>query len=251
MERLRNNPYPGRGIVMGFDAEGKTAIQIYWVMGRSKNSRNRKLVLKDGVVKTVPFRKRLVEDPSLIIYNAMRSINGAHIVTNGHQTDALFEGIKNEEHFPDVLSQWSEEPDKPNYTPRISGIVFPKKTSAWSGDTSSMVFSEIRRSRSGQTIHEYYPYNSGILPGFGKCIHTYEGDGKPLPSFRGNPYSVLLEGSIDQIAKTYWDLLDKNNRVALAVKTIDLESGDVDYRIINKLSILHPRAVLVFQFSRN
>jgi len=231
MESLRANSYPGRIIIMGYTADRKTGVQIYSVMGRSENSRNRKFEIKDGIVRTVPVDEKKVSDPTLIIYNAMRTIDGVHIVSNGHQTDAIFDAFKKDGQFAKALAEWKEEPDAPNFTPRISGIMFSRKNSPFASSNSSMVLSEISRNGSaGQTLHEYFPYNSNILAGFGKCIHTYEGDGNPLPSFKGNPYSVLLEGPIDKMADTYWNLLNNENKVALVVKTIDLQSGLVDYR---------------------
>ncbi len=236
MERLRLNPYPGRGIVMGFDTARKLGIQIYWVMGRSENSRNRVLVQDTGIVKTMPFDASRVIDSSLIIYNAMIAVNGHHIVSNGDQTDTIAEALKKKKTFEDAIRMRSYEPDKPNYTPRISGVLFTNGSSPH--NEPSIILSKIVKNGdvSKKPNHHFHTYELASLRGIGKCLHTYEGNGDPLPSFRGIPYDVLLEGSIDQLTSTFWDLLNKENRVALAVKTIDLASKAVDFRIANQLS---------------
>lgn len=235
MEALHANKYPGRGIVMGIDETGEQAVQIYWVMGRSKNSRNRILVAEDDVVKTVAFDESIVEDPSLIIYNAMRGIDGINIVSNGDQTDTIVSALKRRgsvsEAVFEAIFDRTYEPDAPNYTPRISGVIFP------GNETGNILFSKISREseESDRPSFDFYASSSSALQGKGRCIHTYDGDGDPLPAFSGRPYDVLLEGLIDDMASTYWELLNEQNRVALAAKTINLATGETDLRIINKL----------------
>ncbi len=233
MEALRNNPYPGRGIVMGFNDTGELGIQVYWVMGRSENSRNRMLVRDGETVRTTPFDESKVKDPSLIIYNAMRVAKGLHIVSNGDQTDTIVQAIEEGEGNGWKLHTRKYEPDSPNYTPRISGILCPNPEGS-----SVLIFSKISKESvdSERAVHTWYSASSNALRGRGKCIHTYEGDGNPLPSFKGEPYEVSLKGTIDDIAKTYWELLNEENKVSLVVKSVNLSTGAVDFRIANKLS---------------
>ena len=230
MESLRQNPYPGRGIVMGFDETGNNAIQVYWVMGRSENSRNRLLVEDGQTVKTVPFDALKVKDPSLIIYNAMIEVNGVHIVSNGDQTDTIGSAYREGKSPIKAIGTRVYEPDAPNFTPRISGIYDPNTP-------RSFMFSKIRRANAenAQPIHTFdYPILR-TTPGIGACFHTYEGDGNPLPAFRGEPYSTLLSGSLDAIAQTYWGLLNADNRVSLAAKSINIKTGTTSVAIINQL----------------
>lgn len=225
MEALRANSYPGRGIIMGLSGSEMRAIQVYWVMGRSENSRNREFAVEGKTVRTVAHDPSKVKDPSLIIYTAMRSVNGAHIVSNGDQTDTIAGFIRQQKTFQDALNTRTYEPDGPNFTPRISGIIDVKTRVR----TQQAVLSVIRKDgESDEPIRIYYPVISS--PGFGFCVHTYERDaveGGPLPSFKKAPYPVLLRGRAEEIAQTYWDLLNAENRVALAVKEIDFSTGGV------------------------
>lgn len=228
LERLSLNPYPGRGIVMGINSTGKLGVQVYWIMGRSENSRNRILAREGDVVKTVPFDESKVKDPSLIIYNAMKVVHGKHIVSNGNQTDTIVETIQKWGSFEGALKTRSFEPDAPNFTPRISGILdafFIKFT-----------LSRIAVDSNASSAPRHDFFNLDRSTGIGHCIHTYKGDGDPLPSFYENPYPVPLSGNIDDIARTYWEALNKQNRVALVAKTIRFSTGETDFRIINQLS---------------
>ncbi len=221
MKNLAGNSYPGRGIILGRSDVGQL-IQVYWVMGRSPNSRNRILVLEKNIIKTTPFGPTKVEDPSLIIYNAMKKFGDYHVVSNGTQTDTVKKDI--------VLSlgKTFHEPDDPNFTPRITGLTNQK--------TGEMVLSKISQNPADhkKSIRSYYFYQN-IKPGFGFCLHTYSGDGNPLPTFDKDPYLVSLTGNINKIAKTYWKLLNKENRVALVVKGIGKGKKD-SFVIINALS---------------
>jgi IMP cyclohydrolase len=230
MEALNKNPYPGRGIVMGLNDQGDKAIQIYWVMGRSENSKNRILAQQGDIVRTEPFDQSKVVDPKLIIYTAMRTVDGKHLVSNGDQTDTVAEVIVKGSTFQGGLEERSYEPDRPNFTPRITGEYFSKFES-----DVPFALSVIRKDpRSYDPMHKIYRYRPEN--GMGYCIHTYNGDGSPLPSFDSDPYPVILEGSVKEIAETYWKLLNAENKVALVVKGIDVKTGKVEHTIINKLS---------------
>lgn len=254
MHALSQNSYPGRGIILGTNGAGDKFVQVYWVCGRSDNSRNRILTLGgiDGrTVSTAPYLPSKTLDLSLIIYNAMRSIRGFHFVTNGSQTDDLLEEAgyytsEGENHinprvpFTGVLLKHTFEPDAPNFTPRISGMIYDR----YRGRCHTAMLSKIYRDGpmahlSRPPAHAFYSYSEMMLPGEGRCMHTYTGDGDPLPTFDRDPYPVLLPGGIDDIARTYWELLNPDNRVALVVKTIAIPgsgSNDIDHRIINQLS---------------
>jgi IMP cyclohydrolase len=230
MENLRQNPYPGRGIIQGINKQGNLAVQAYWVMGRSENSRNRILALRGDIVKTEAFDASKVKDPSLIIYTAMREVNGIHIVSNGDQTDSVAEEIKNGGTFKSGLEKRMYEPDAPNFTPRVSGmfVAIPKEGYSFS---LSIIRKEPNSENPIRVLSNYLP-----KAGVGECIHTYKGDGNPLPAFDSDrSYPVPLDGSVEEIAKIYWNLLNHENRVALAVKGINLKNGMVDYSIINQL----------------
>lgn len=221
---LADNPYPGRGIVVGVNDSGTEYVQVYWLMGRSDNSRNRLFVIEDNIVKTRPFDASKVEDPSLIIYNAMREIGGNHIVTNGDQTDTIFEFINLNKSFEQALETREYEPDAPNYTPRISAILSPDKT---------IQISIIRRVNE-TSQREFWQYDN-INDGQGYCIHTYLSDRTPLPSFDQAPFQVKIPTDIEVIADKFWNLLNEENRVSLVVKTINKSNGEVNFHIINKL----------------
>lgn len=229
MEQLGRNPYPGRGIVMGLNEKGDQAIQVYWIMGRSENSRNRIFVEENGVVRTQAFDATKVEDPRLIIYTVMRKVEGIHLVSNGDQTDSIAQALENRWTFEEAVGVRDYEPDAPNFTPRITG--------AYSHDTENpFALSIIRRTSmkvqtppSVRILQTYVPEN-----GIGRCVHTYQGDGKPLPSFDGSFYPVLLKGSVDEIASTYWALLNPENKVALVAKGIHRTTGETEFSIINR-----------------
>ncbi len=228
IQNLKENTYPGRGIIIGLDSSGKNAIQVYWVMGRSENSRNRILAQEVDVVKTKAFDESKVADPSLIIYNAMLVAGDSYIVSNGDQTDTIQQFLKDGKTFEDAIRTREFEPDAPNFTPRISGVINFK--------TKDFILSSILKNEdTGEPDHRFFYYKD-INPGFGMCIHTYQSDGNPIPGFRSNPYVVSLTGDIGQMANFYWELLNVDNKVALVVKSINLETNKSSYKIINKLS---------------
>ena len=224
-QNIAENVYPGRGIVLGRNQENSWIV-IYWIMGRSSNSRNRVFIHENGILRTEAADPSLLEDPSLIIYNVMRDVDKWIVVTNGSHTDTICDRLARDESF--YTSQHSEkhEPDAPNYTIRISGIFEPS--------TSSMAFSRITKSdfSAEHSTHFYYRYNK-IPPGYGYCLMTYKGDGNPLPAFEGDPLLLPLEGDAERIANSYWQKLNPNNRISLFVR--ELKSlGEDRLKIINR-----------------
>lgn len=218
-QALQANPYPGRGIVVGLDASAAALVQVYWIMGRSANSRNRVFEAEAGLLRTAAADPAKVADPSLIIYNAMRELKGLYVVSNGDQTDTAIQGLLAGATFSQALSTRQYEPDRPNYTPRISALC-----SLRDGLPIAEI-SLLKRSAFGMGCdRQLFRYES-FAPGYGFCVTTYAGDGDPLPSFQGEPRLLPLEGNADRIADAYWAALNAENRVSLAVKMIDIASG--------------------------
>ena len=224
-EDLRSNTYPGRGIVLGRSQDGTKAVIAYFIMGRSENSRNRVFVEQDGGIRTEAFDPAKLADPSLIIYAPVRVLGGKTIVTNGDQTDTVYDFLKEGKTFADALRTRTFEPDAPNFTPRISGVVegFDYKLS-------------ILKSNNGdpESVHRYFFEYSDPKPGQGHFIHTYKCDGNPIPSYEGEPTPVVIEGDIDQFTNMIWENLNADNKVSLFTRFIDVASGEVETRIINK-----------------
>jgi IMP cyclohydrolase len=227
-ERIEENPYPGRGIVLGRSGDGAW-VQVYWIMGRSDNSRNRIFVCEDGVVRTEAADPSKVEDPSLIIYNAMRASGHRFVVSNGVQTDAIWAALEASESFVDSLSQWHHEPDAPNFTPRISGCTDVDAQVQWLSILKKSPFSDVASER------HFFRFDE-VEPGMGYAITTYCGDGDPLPSFEGTPYLLSLPGSADDIADHFWSKLNRDNRISLAVRRIESKSGELQIVIKNRYS---------------
>lgn len=227
-EELKNNSYPGRGIIIGMSPDCQNYVQVYWIMGRSNNSRNRVFVREGNSMRTKAFDESKLEDPSLIIYYPIKEINDCHIVTNGDQTDTIYDFLKQGKTFIDALKTREFEPDAPNFTPRISGVLDLNNPPSY---TLSVLKAE--NQNSDYCLRAFYYYDK-FLPGYGHCIHTYEGDGNPLPSFAGEPRLVRVYNDIDQTAEFYWDLLNEENRVSLAVKFVGREGKEVKLKIINK-----------------
>ena len=227
---MRMNPYPGRGIVIGMSEDGRHAIQVYWIMGRSENSRNRVFSSDIGRVFTEAADPSKVSDPSLIIYNAMMDapLNDHFIVSNGSQTDVVTDLMNDGVSLEMALSDFKYEPDAPNFTPRITG------TYSTEAQYSKWQLAIQRHSRWGESCdRELYQYEH-IADGYGHCITTYAGNGDPLPAFRGNPLLMPLRGDIRRVAETYWGTLNTANRVALAVKFISLSNQESEVYLINK-----------------
>lgn len=226
---LKNNEYPGRGIVIGKSEDGKYAVCAYFIMGRSTNSRNRIFVKQDDGIRTQAFDPSKLEDPHLIIYSPVRVLGNKTIVTNGDQTDTIYDLMNQQLTFEQALRTREFEDDAPNYTPRISGII---KT----GERDFNYAMSILKSANGnpQSCQRFtFSYKNPIC-GEGHFIHTYIGNGTPLPSFEGEPKLVGINGTIDEFAAMLWDSLNDENKVSLFVRYIDLESGKFEDRIINK-----------------
>lgn len=221
---LRGSTYPGRGIILGTDRRGFPAA-AYFIMGRSENSRNRIFdELADGGIRTLPRIPEKVKDPSLIIYRPVRTADGYTIVTNGDQTDTIYDALKLGGSFESALRTRTYEPDGPNYTPRISGVIAPD---------GSYKLSLLKKSPYGTQTERFF-FEYGPEPRLGHMIHTYVSDGSPLPSYRGEPAAGAISGDIDEFAGELWDALDKDNKISLFVRFIDPESGGCETRIINK-----------------
>ena len=227
-QRLRENSYPGRGIVIGRN-ERQDWIQVYWIMGRSTGSRNRVFVADGDTVRTRAFDESALENPSLVVYRPIRVLNARHIVSNGDHTDTIFDAIRDGGTFESALNTRTFEPDPPIFTPRIAGIV----DLADSGAAYRIAILKALAGIGESTTRQYFNYETAI-PGIGHCITTYRDDGDPPPAFSGEPYAVELHNGIDTTRDFYWNLLDEANRVSLLVKFIDVESGNADLRIVNK-----------------
>ena len=222
---LSSNSYPGRGIVLGKSKDGKSAVIAYFIMGRSVNSRNRIFEENDrGGIRTKAFDESKMEDPSLIIYNPVLKLDGVTIVTNGDQTDTIYDFMSKGDCYHDALITREYEPDFPNYTPRISGIVKPN------GDYNLSIL----KSNLGQPQCVRFFYEYPAIAGQGHFIHTYKCDGNPIPSFEGEPTAVEIDGDIDEFTDMIWSNLNEDNKVSLFTRFINLESGDEETRIINK-----------------
>lgn len=225
---LAGNSYPGRGIVIGQSADGKSAVIAYFIMGRSENSRNRVFVEDGEGIRTQAFDPAKLSDPSLVIYAPVRVLGEATIVTNGDQTDTVYDFMKEGKTFEDALRTRTFEPDGPNYTPRISGIV-ERGEGSFTYKLSILKSTDGDPEMAQRFFFEYEP-----KAGLGHFIHTYKCDGNPIPSYEGEPTPVELEGDIDQFTAALWENLNGDNKVSLFVRTIDLTTGKTDTRIVNK-----------------
>ena len=225
---LCNNTYPGRGIVIGKSEDGKNAVFAYFIMGRSENSRNRVFVEKDGAIFTEPHDYEKVSDPSLIIYAAVRNHENKTIVTNGDQTDTIYEYVKKGKTMADALKTRAFEPDAPNLTPRISGMLtFENKDFYY--DMSILKSGDAE----GSVCNRYY-YEYTAISGLGHFIHTYVTDGNPIPTFQGEPERVEIPSDIDGFTNSIWENLNENNKISLYVCYTNLETGKRETRMINK-----------------
>ncbi len=227
-EELAGNAYPGRGIVIGKSADEKYAIMAYFIMGRSSNSRNRVFIEDGEGIRTQAFDPSKLEDPSLIIYAPVRVLGNKTIVTNGDQTDTIYELMDKQQTFEQALRTRTFEPDAPNYTPRISGILHIEN----GGYNYAMSILKSDQGDPSSCNHYTFAYENPKA-GEGRFIHTYMGDGNPLPSFEGEPTLVALEGDIDSFTKTVWENLNEENKVSLFVRYIEIATGKYETRIIN------------------
>lgn len=229
-DELKGNPYPGRGIVIGRTPDGKYAVSAYFIMGRSVNSRNRIFVEDGEGIRTEAFDPSKLSDPSLIIYAPVRVLKSRTIVTNGDQTDTVYEGLKGGKSFEEALAEREFEPDAPNYTPRISGVMEIE------GGAFSYKMSILKSADGDPSCCNRYTFSyDNPRAGEGRFIHTYQSDGDPLPSFEGEPERILIgDEDIDGFAGHIWESLDKENKVSLFVRYIEIETGKYESRIINK-----------------
>lgn len=228
-QELRNNSYPGRGIIIGRTTDGKKAVAAYFIMGRSVNSRNRIFVEEGEGIRTQAYDESKLTDPSLIIYAPVRVLGNKTIVTNGDQTDTIYEGMDKQLTFEQTLRTREFEPDAPNYTPRISGILHIEN-----GKYNYAM--SILKSNNGdpKSCNRYTFAYENPAAGEGHFIHTYKCDGDPLPSFEGEPKLVAVSDDIDAFTQLLWNSLNEENKVSLFVRYIEIETGKYETRIVNK-----------------
>jgi len=225
---IEGNSYVGRGIVIGKSEDGKKACAAYFIMGRSANSRNRVFAERDGALFTEPFDASKVEDPSLIIYAALRCYENNLIVTNGDQTDTIYNGLKEGKCFSTALTAREFEPDGPNFTPRISGMI------TFNNNDFTYQMSILKSIDEKGSDCARFTYSYPSLCGLGHFIHTYVCDGNPIPTFQGEPERVAIPNDIDAFTTELWNALDENNKISLYVRYTDLETGATENRLINK-----------------
>ncbi len=228
-QELKNNTYPGRGIIVGRSADGTKAVTAYFIMGRSANSRNRIFVEEGEGIRTQAFDPSKMEDPSLIIYAPVRVLGNKTIVTNGDQTDTIYEGMDKQLTFEQCLRSREFEPDAPNYTPRISAIMHVE------GGKYSYAMSILKSNHGDPSSCNRFTYAYNDCPaGEGHFISTYLHDGDPLPSFEGEPKLLAVPDDMDSFAQLLWDSLNDDNKVSLFVRYIDIRSGEYRSKIFNK-----------------
>ena len=226
---LKENAYPGRGIVIGRSEDGSKAVTAYFIMGRSVNSRNRVFTATEDGIKTEAFDPSKLTDPHLIIYSPVRVLGNKTIVTNGDQTDTIYEGMDKQMTFEQSLRSREFEDDAPNYTPRISGIMHVE------GGTYNFAMSILKSADGDPSSCERHTFTyTNPKAGVGRFLHTYMGDGNPLPSFEGEPEKVAISGSIDEFTANVWESLNEDNKVSLFVRFIDIATGETETRIVNK-----------------
>lgn len=226
---LKQNTYPGRGIVLGKSPNGKYAVAAYFIMGRSENSRNRVFVEDGDGIRTQAFDPSKLEDPKLIIYSPVRVLENKTIVTNGDQTDTIYDLMSKQMTFEQALRTRAFEPDAPHYTPRISGIM-----NIEDGEYN-YALSILKSDNGNEDCCERYTFTyTNPLSGEGRFIHTYMQDGDPLPSFEGEPKLVEISDDMDAFADMIWNSLNEDNKISLFVRYIDIESGEVRSKIMNK-----------------
>ena len=226
-EIIKGNAYPGRGIIIGADESGENAVIAYFITGRSENSRNRVFCLENGCLFTKPFDENKVKDSKLIIYRATAAFGNKFIVTNGDHTDTIEYTLKNGKSFEDALFSREYEPDAPNFTPRISGMI------NFADGDFSYVLSIIKKAAESEYPERFFFYYPKVS-GKGNFIRTYKENGDPLPSFYGEPESLFIPSDMTEFADEIWDSLDENNKISLYVRYTDIKSGRVREIIKNK-----------------
>ena len=227
-QELKGNAYPGRGIVIGGSKDGTKAVAGYFIMGRSQNSRNRVFVEEGEGIRTQAFDPSKLEDPSLIIYAPVRVLGNDTIVTNGDQTDTVYEGLEQGKTFEVSLRSREFEPDAPNYTPRISGVMHVEN------GMYGYQMSILKSNNGDPSQCNRYTFSYTATAGLGHFIHTYACDGNPLPTFQGEPERVAIPDDIDTFLSEIWENLNEQNKISIYVRYIDLETGAVENRMINK-----------------
>lgn len=227
-DRVDGNPYVGRGIILGKTPDGKKAVSAYFIMGRSENSRNRVFLEEGENIMIKAFDESKLEDHSLIIYYPVRTHENKLIVTNGDQTDTVYDFIKEGKTFEDALMTRCFEPDGPNWTPRISGMI------TFNDNDFTYKMSILKSADAEGTECNRYFYNYAPIAGLGHFIHTYVTDGNPIPTFQGEPERVLTDNDIDAFTKELWESLDEQNKISLYVRYTDLADGSTESRMINK-----------------
>ena len=226
--RIAGNPYVGRGVLIGKTEDATRAVLAYFIMGRSENSRNRVFVEEGDTLVTRPFDASKVQDPSLIIYSAVRTANNNVIVTNGDQTDTVYDFVMNGKTFADALNTRCFEPDGPNWTPRISGML------TYADGDFTYQMSILKSADAAGSACARYTFAYPSLPGVGHLIHTYLGDGNPIPTFCGEPERVTIPNCIDELTNDIWTNLNEANKISLYVRYTDLATGKTESRLINK-----------------
>lgn len=230
-DELKSNSYPGRGIVIGKSADGKSAVAAYFIMGRSVNSRNRVFTETEDGIKTEAADPSKLSDPHLIIYSPVRVLGNKTIVTNGDQTDTIYELMDKQQTFEQSLRTREYEDDAPNYTPRISGIMHVEN------GAYNYAMSILKSADGNPGCCERFTYTyTNPLDGVGHFIHTYMGNGNPLPSFEGEPKKVEIPNDIEKFTDKLWEALNEDNKVSLFVRYIDIASGKAVSKIVNKYS---------------
>ncbi|MBQ3939997.1 MAG: IMP cyclohydrolase [Oscillospiraceae bacterium] len=228
-QELKSNSYPGRGIVLGRSADGRYAVAAYFIMGRSENSRNRIFVADGEGLRTQAYDESKCSDPSLIIYAPVRVLGNKTIVTNGDQTDTIYDGMDHQFTFEQSLRARKFEPDAPNYTPRISGIIRCEK------DGFNYALSILKSAEGNPDSCQRFTFSyENPIAGQGHFIHTYVGDGNPLPSFTGEPKLVGITGDLDSFTEMLWSSLNADNKISLFVRFIDTADGSTETRIVNR-----------------
>ena len=228
-DELKDNSYPGRGIVIGKSKDGKSAVAAYFIMGRSVNSRNRVFVEDGNGIRTQAFDPSKLEDPHLIIYAPVRVLGNKTIVTNGDQTDTIYELMNQQQTFEQALRTREFEPDAPNYTPRISGIMHIEN------GKYSYAMSILKSNNGNPKASNRYTFTyENPVAGEGHFIHTYKCDGNPLPSFEGEPKLVNILDDMDAYTELLWNSLNEDNKVSLFVRYIDIATGAYETKIVNK-----------------
>ncbi len=228
---LRHNPYPGRGLVIGRSSSSDAWLMIYWIMGRSAQSRNRRFVAVDGTLRTEPVDASLLADPSLIIYEAMLELPGVYLVSNGDQTRTLYHEIQSAGSFDSALATREHEPDAPHFTPRISGML------DFRSQSPTIALSILKANPANPQLTDRFTYCPALPPaGFGVGLTTYSGDGTPLPSFQGDPLLLPCMGDSEDVLHAYWEALNPENRISIAVKQISVEGEVSNLKVLNRFS---------------